>query len=193
MLCSPPSGPFRGLHRRPPHDVLPRRPTTPVVTQDPATVWPRIQDELRRAVPASSYEIWLAPLHPVALDEDELVLQVPTALHHWVAERFGRVLQSSVAAVLGPSAGSGSSPAPTPAGAPPGRPAATARTPVDPLLQRAPAVAALAARRRGRAPVTTTPGPAASEGGRGTRTTRLRPLPAGTTTGSTRSTPSTSS
>ena len=105
MLCSPPSGPFRGLHRRPPHDVLPRRPTTPVVTQDPATVWPRIQDELRRAVPASSYEIWLAPLHPVALDEDELVLQVPTALHHWVAERFGRVLQSSVAAVLGPSAG----------------------------------------------------------------------------------------
>jgi chromosomal replication initiator protein len=56
-------------------------------------------------VPASSYEIWLAPLHPLALDGDELVLQVPTALHGWVAERFGRVLQTSVAAVLGPSAG----------------------------------------------------------------------------------------
>ena len=97
--------PLPGPASPPPARRPPRRPTTPVVTQDPATVWPRIQDELRRAVPASSYEIWLAPLHPVALDGDDLVLQVPTALHHWVAERFGRVLQSSVAAVLGPSAG----------------------------------------------------------------------------------------
>src|SRR4051812_38147294 len=96
--------PLPGPASPPPHDVLPRRPTTPVVTQDPATVWPRIQDELRRAVPASSYEIWLAPLHPLALDGDELVLEVPTALHGWVAERFGRVLQTSVAAILGPSA-----------------------------------------------------------------------------------------
>ena len=31
-------------------DAPPEEPTTPAVTQDPATVWPRIQDELRRAV-----------------------------------------------------------------------------------------------------------------------------------------------
>ena len=68
----PPPGPASP----PPHDVLPRRATTPVVTQDPATVWPRIQDELRRAVPASSYEIWLAPLRPLALDGDDVVLRV---------------------------------------------------------------------------------------------------------------------
>ena len=145
--------PLPGPASPPPHDVLPRRATTPVVTQDPATVWPRIQDELRRAVPASSYEIWLAPLRPLALDGDDVVLRVPTALHGWVAERFGRVLQTSVAAVLGPSAGvrlePGDDPgrrSPTTAAAGWDAPRRTRRQPGRPARPRR-AVGALGARR----------------------------------------------
>ncbi|HSD77125.1 MAG TPA: chromosomal replication initiator protein DnaA, partial [Solirubrobacteraceae bacterium] len=72
------------------------------MTEDLARIWQQIQDELRRAVPASTYEIWLAPLRAAELEGDELVVDVPRAARGWVAERFARVLQSCVAAVLGP-------------------------------------------------------------------------------------------
>jgi len=72
------------------------------VTDDPDHIWSAVQDELRQAVPADMYDIWLAPLRAVAVDGDVLVLEAPRELRAWVAERFARVLQASAAAVLGP-------------------------------------------------------------------------------------------
>jgi chromosomal replication initiator protein len=74
------------------------------VTQDLAHIWPSIQGELRRAVPEHTYDLWLAPLEPAAIDGDTLVLEAPAKLRPRIADRFGRVLQSCAAAVLGPSA-----------------------------------------------------------------------------------------
>ena len=74
------------------------------MTADAEPIWNAIQDQLREAVPADMYDIWLAPLRVVELGGEVLVLEAPRELHGWVADRFGRVLQASAAAVLGPQA-----------------------------------------------------------------------------------------
>jgi chromosomal replication initiator protein len=74
------------------------------VIQDSQHIWNAIQAELRQAVRADMYDIWLAPLRLVELRGDALVVEAPRELRAWVAERFARVLQTSAAAVLGPSA-----------------------------------------------------------------------------------------
>jgi chromosomal replication initiator protein len=72
------------------------------VTEDPDHIWSAIQDKLRQAVPADMYDVWLAPLRAVGVEDGVLVVEAPRELRAWVAERFARVLQASVAAVLGP-------------------------------------------------------------------------------------------
>jgi len=63
--------------------------------------WPQIQAELRRAVTDSTYHLWLAPLRARELDGDTLLVGAPEEIRTWVADRFERVLQTCVAAVLG--------------------------------------------------------------------------------------------
>ncbi len=53
-------------------------------------------------MPDSTFEIWLAPLHPRAILGDTLVLGAPDEIRTWVADRFARVLQTCAAVVLGP-------------------------------------------------------------------------------------------
>jgi chromosomal replication initiator protein len=54
-------------------------------------------------VPDSTFEIWLAPLRPRAHVGAKLVVTAPDELRSWVADRFGRVLQTCAASVLGPA------------------------------------------------------------------------------------------
>jgi chromosomal replication initiator protein len=72
-----------------------------VTTEDPEHIWNAVQHELRQAVPADMYDIWLAPLRVLDLEGDLLLLEAPHELRAWVADRFARVLQASAAAVLG--------------------------------------------------------------------------------------------
>jgi chromosomal replication initiator protein len=74
------------------------------VNPDPANIWPSIQSELKRAVPDHTYDLWLAQLRAVAIDGDTVVVEAPTGVRARIADRFGRVLQSCAAAVLGPRA-----------------------------------------------------------------------------------------
>jgi chromosomal replication initiator protein len=87
-----------------PRRTLPdEEPTAPAVTtEDPEHIWNAVQQQLREAVPADMYDIWLAPLRVLDLEDDLLLLEAPAELRAWVAERFARVLQASAAAVLGP-------------------------------------------------------------------------------------------
>jgi chromosomal replication initiator protein len=74
------------------------------VTDDPDHTWRRIESELRQRVPADVYEIWLAPLRLVEVEDDRVTLEAPRELRTWIAERFSRVLQASAVAVLGTDA-----------------------------------------------------------------------------------------
>jgi chromosomal replication initiator protein len=64
--------------------------------------WASIRSELRRAVPDSTFEIWLEPLTARALVGDTLVVGAPDEIRSWISDRFARVLQTCAAAVLGP-------------------------------------------------------------------------------------------
>ena len=71
------------------------------MTRDLTSIWDLLSAELRGAVGPSLFEIWLAPLQVEGYAGDELVLAAPAETRDWVAERFGRLLQTSAAAVLG--------------------------------------------------------------------------------------------
>jgi chromosomal replication initiator protein len=71
------------------------------VTEDADHIWSAIQHELRDAVAADIYDIWLAPLRAVAVEDDVVIVEAPRELHAWVTDRFARVLHASVEEVLG--------------------------------------------------------------------------------------------
>lgn len=64
--------------------------------------WTVLAAELRAAVGESLFDVWLAPLTVAAFDGSRLVLQAPAETREWVIGRFGRIIQTSVAAAFGP-------------------------------------------------------------------------------------------
>jgi chromosomal replication initiator protein len=65
-------------------------------------IWSQVTAELSGAIDEPIYRIWLEPLRAVELSESNLTVEAPSQTYAWVRERFGRLLQTSVAAVLGP-------------------------------------------------------------------------------------------
>jgi chromosomal replication initiator protein len=63
--------------------------------------WLRVQAELARAVDESTYRIWLDGLRARELSDRRLLVEAPPQACGWIRERFGRVLQSCVATVIG--------------------------------------------------------------------------------------------
>jgi chromosomal replication initiator protein len=72
------------------------------VSADLEHIWSQITAELSATVDEPIYRIWLEPLRAVDLTGDSLTVAAPSQTYGWVRERFGRVLQACVAAVLGP-------------------------------------------------------------------------------------------
>ncbi len=66
--------------------------------------WTPIREELRRAVPDSTWHQWLAPLTAREGADGTLLVEAPDAIRTWVTDRFGKLLQACAAAVLGPDA-----------------------------------------------------------------------------------------
>jgi chromosomal replication initiator protein len=64
-------------------------------------IWSRVQAELALSVDDAAYRIWLAPLQPLQLAEGRLTLQAPPYGRGWISDRFGRVLDSCAAQVIG--------------------------------------------------------------------------------------------
>lgn len=64
--------------------------------------WSVLAAELRAAVGDSLFDVWLAPVRVGAYDGARVVLQAPAETREWIVERFGRILETSVAATLGP-------------------------------------------------------------------------------------------
>ncbi len=65
-------------------------------------IWSRVQSKLEAAVDDSTYHVWLAPLRPRELAGGTLTVEAPARSCAWVRDRFGRLLQTCAAAVLGP-------------------------------------------------------------------------------------------
>jgi chromosomal replication initiator protein len=65
-------------------------------------IWSQVRAELSATVDEPIYRIWLEPLRPVDLNSSSLTVEAPPQTYRWIKERFGRVLQACVAAVLDP-------------------------------------------------------------------------------------------
>jgi chromosomal replication initiator protein len=65
-------------------------------------IWTQVAAELSTAVEEPVYRIWLEPLRAVDMTSRSLIVAAPPATYGWISERFGRLLQTTVAAVLGP-------------------------------------------------------------------------------------------
>jgi chromosomal replication initiator protein len=65
-------------------------------------IWSRVRAELAGAVDETTYRIWLEPLRPLELQSGRLSLEASPQACGWVRERFGRVLQTAAATILGP-------------------------------------------------------------------------------------------
>jgi chromosomal replication initiator protein len=74
------------------------------VTTDLNDIWAQVLDELRRAVSATTFEIWLAPLRPRAIEDCTLIVEAPVEIRAFLADRFGRLLGSCVQSVIGAGA-----------------------------------------------------------------------------------------
>jgi chromosomal replication initiator protein len=71
------------------------------VTAELDQIWARVQAELAAAVDEPTYRIWLEPLRLVDLAPARLTVEASPQSCGWIRERFGRLLQTCVAAVLG--------------------------------------------------------------------------------------------
>jgi chromosomal replication initiator protein len=96
------AGALRGPSRRFRPNPAPKESTTPAANPQLAHDWALIRAELRRAVPDSTFEIWLAPLNAVAVAGQTLLVTAPDEIRGWVADRFMDVLRTCAVAVLGP-------------------------------------------------------------------------------------------
>jgi chromosomal replication initiator protein len=66
-------------------------------------IWSLVQAQLALTVDEPTFRLWLEPLRPIELDEGRLLLEAPPNACRWIRDRFGRVIQASVALALGPS------------------------------------------------------------------------------------------
>ncbi|HWX97310.1 MAG TPA: chromosomal replication initiator protein DnaA [Solirubrobacteraceae bacterium] len=67
-------------------------------------IWSRVQAELALAVDEPTYRIWLAPLRPIELSGEHLLVEAPPHTCGWIHDRFGRMIQASAELILGPHA-----------------------------------------------------------------------------------------
>ena len=71
------------------------------MTPDLAPIWTRLQAEVRRRVPESAYDIWLAPLRWGGIDGDRIVLLAPSEVRAWVQQRYAAILDDAARTILG--------------------------------------------------------------------------------------------
>jgi chromosomal replication initiator protein len=72
------------------------------VSNELEQIWTQVRAELSATLDEPVYRIWLEPLRAVDLTGNVLTIEAPSRTYRWVRERFGRVLQTSASAVLGP-------------------------------------------------------------------------------------------
>jgi chromosomal replication initiator protein len=74
------------------------------VNEELEQIWSHVRSGLATSIEDPTFRIWLEPLRAVDIRDRRLTLEAPSQTCDWVRERFGRALQTAVAAVLGADA-----------------------------------------------------------------------------------------
>ena len=79
--------------------------TTLTTTSTPQQVWSNCLEFIRSNIHPEGYRTWFEPIRPVALEENELVVEVPSQFfYEWLEEHYVDVLRKSITKELGPGA-----------------------------------------------------------------------------------------
>jgi chromosomal replication initiator protein len=62
------------------------------------SIWGRVTEDLRASLPASTYDIWLAPLRPLAAQGTALRVAAPRSIQAWVDRRYRGTLETALQA-----------------------------------------------------------------------------------------------
>jgi len=69
---------------------------------DHTVIWNNCLQNIRQSVDPQSFQTWFAPIRPVALQQNELTIQIPNRLfYEWLEEHYVDVLKSSLQQALG--------------------------------------------------------------------------------------------
>ena len=81
-----------------------RRSTVPADPQRHSLeqLWEELRGHLRRAVPQTTFEIWLEPLRPVGAQGATLYLDAPEGIRTWVERRYAGLLREALTACRAP-------------------------------------------------------------------------------------------
>ncbi|MFL5892857.1 MAG: chromosomal replication initiator protein DnaA [Solirubrobacterales bacterium] len=60
------------------------------------SIWGRVTQDLRTALPGSTFELWLAPLRPVCADGSALRVSAPASVKAWVERRYAALLDRAL-------------------------------------------------------------------------------------------------
>src|SRR5688500_5382599 len=82
----------------PPHQRFCDRPPMPedALHADLVSIWERVAGDLRAGLPASTFDLWLAPLRPVAAQGTTLCVTAPRSSRAWVERRYGSALDAAL-------------------------------------------------------------------------------------------------
>ncbi len=65
-------------------------------------LWSRILEAVKAALPEQSFRTWLAATTPVALSEEELLVEAPSDFHvEWIEDKYGPLLGQAARRILG--------------------------------------------------------------------------------------------
>lgn len=71
---------------------------------DHTSIWNNCLQNIQQKVDPQSFQTWFAPIRPVALEQNELTIQIPNRLfYEWLEEHYVDVLKSSLKQALGTS------------------------------------------------------------------------------------------
>ena len=74
-------------------------------TTDAKGIWHECMKIIHGRVNNLSYKTWFEPVVPMSLDNDNLVLKVPSQFFHdWLEEHYSTVVSESVKSVMGENA-----------------------------------------------------------------------------------------
>jgi chromosomal replication initiator protein len=65
---------------------------------DLVSIWKRVTDDLRAGLPASTFDLWLAPLRPVGAQGVTLCVTAPRSSRAWVERRYASALDAALRA-----------------------------------------------------------------------------------------------
>ncbi len=63
---------------------------------DLTSIWRGVTDQLRAGLPASTFELWIAPLRPISIQGTTLCVSAPEATRAWVQRRYAGALEAAL-------------------------------------------------------------------------------------------------